>query len=105
MLFQARQKTYTVTYFNLLERLKPYTLPFPPLTDSEESWLQCGAESVAIHDANLCIGRLVAQEVFFGWYHVLEDLFVWLHHLCHCFVLDACQDLQRMHCLGQNITA
>jgi hypothetical protein len=41
------------------------------LTNSEESWLQCGAESVAIHDAYLCIGWLMAQEVFLWWDHVL----------------------------------
>lgn len=40
----------------------------------EEPGLQRGAERVPLHEANLCIGRLVSEQVLLRWHHILEDL-------------------------------
>lgn len=40
----------------------------------EEAGLQGGAEGVSLHQADLGIGRLVAQEVLLRRHHVLQDL-------------------------------
>lgn len=40
----------------------------------EEAGLQGGAESVALHQADLGIGGLVAEQVLLGGNHVLQDL-------------------------------
>lgn len=37
----------------------------------EEAGLQRGAEGVALHQADLGVGRLVTQEVLLGGHHVL----------------------------------
>lgn len=41
---------------------------------SKEAGLQSGAECVALHQANLSIGRLMPEQMFLGWYHVLQHL-------------------------------
>lgn len=41
---------------------------------SEEARLQGGAEGVSLHQANLSVSRLVAEQVFLGWHHVLQHL-------------------------------
>lgn len=40
----------------------------------EEAGLQGGAEGVALHQADLGVGRLVAEQVFLGGNHVLQHL-------------------------------
>lgn len=40
----------------------------------EESRLQRSAECVALHQADLGIGRLVAQQMLLRWDHILKDL-------------------------------
>lgn len=40
----------------------------------EETRLQGGAEGVALHQANLGVGRLVTEQVFPGRNHVLQNL-------------------------------
>ena len=40
----------------------------------EEAGLQGGAKRVALHQANLGIGRLVAEQVFLGGNHILQHL-------------------------------
>lgn len=40
----------------------------------EETGLQGGAEGVALHQANLGIGRLVPKQVFLGRNHILQNL-------------------------------
>lgn len=40
----------------------------------EEAGLQGGAEGVALHQADLGIGRLVAEQVFLGGNHILQHL-------------------------------
>ena len=60
----------TESHINPWKYQKAYIYP-EWLTNSKESWLQCGAESVAIHYTYLCIGWLMAQEVFLWWDHVL----------------------------------
>lgn len=41
---------------------------------SKEAGLQGGAECVALHQANLSISRLMPEQMFLGWYHVLQHL-------------------------------
>lgn len=41
---------------------------------SEEARLQGGAEGVSLHQANLSVSRLVAEQMFLGWDHVLQHL-------------------------------
>lgn len=40
----------------------------------KEARLQCGAEGVALHQANLGISRLVAEQVFLRGDHILQHL-------------------------------
>lgn len=40
----------------------------------EETRLQGGAEGVALHQANLGVGRLVTEQVFLGGNHILQYL-------------------------------
>lgn len=40
----------------------------------KEAGLQGGAESVALHQADLGVGRLVAEQVLLGGNHILQDL-------------------------------
>lgn len=40
----------------------------------KQAGLQGGAEGVALHQANLSIGRLMAEQVFLGGNHILQHL-------------------------------
>lgn len=40
----------------------------------EEPGLQCGTECIPLHQANLCVGRLVSEQMLLRWDHILEDL-------------------------------
>lgn len=40
----------------------------------KEARLQGSAEGVALHQANLSIGRLMAEQMFLGWNHILQHL-------------------------------
>jgi hypothetical protein len=40
----------------------------------KEPGLQGGTECVPLHQANLCIGRLVSEQMLLRWDHVLEYL-------------------------------
>lgn len=40
----------------------------------KETGLQGGAEGVALHQADLGVGRLVSEQVFFRRNHILQNL-------------------------------
>ena len=60
----------------------------------KQAGVQCRAKRVAVHQADLGIDRLVAEQVLLGRDHVLEDFLVGNHHLGHRFALDLAQHLR-----------
>ena len=65
--------------------------------DGEEPRLEGGAEGVAIHEPDLRVDRLVAEQVLLGRDHVLQHLLVRLHHGRHAPALDLGEQAQRPH--------
>lgn len=49
------------------------------------------------HESDLCIGRLVSEQVLLGRYHFVENVLVWLHDLGNALRCHLRQYSQQMH--------